>query len=88
MEKSKEEDATKQVQDPDSVESLSQSSLTKAKLIKDASLVKGSSPVKFKEDIPNNAMIVDKSIDVITDKDIGEEAGGSNSVEADMSDEN
>ncbi len=44
MEKSKEEDATKQVQDPDSVESLSQSSLTKAKLIKDASLVKGSSP--------------------------------------------
>ncbi len=33
-------------------------------------------------------MIVDKSIDVITDKDIGEEAGGSNSVEADMSDEN
>ena len=88
MEKSKEEDATKQVQDPDSVESLSQSSLTKAKLIKDASLVKGSSPVKFKEDISNNAMIVDKSIDVITDKDIGEEAGGSNSVEADMSDEN
>lgn len=85
MDKSTKENNTKEINDQAS-ESVSNSSLSKAKLIKETSVEKGNS-IKFKEDIPNNVIIVESQRDDITDKDIGEE-DASNSMEYDGSEEN